>query len=235
MDRLIEQPQTAAFFGYLEDWFATLKVRKPEEIFQTPERCAILSVDLTEGFCHFGALASPRVAGLIDPVVHLMEDAWEQGVRNFVLSQDTHDPEAVEFSAWPPHCIRGTEEAETVEAIKALPFFKEMTLIEKNSIDSGMNGGLAAWIEAHPQVDTFVVVGDCTDLCVYQLAMFLRLQANEKQQQRRVIVPENCVQTYDLPVESALVIGAVPHPGDLLHVLFLYHLALNGVEVVKSI
>ena len=49
------------------------------------------------------------------------------------------------------------------------------------------------------------------------------------------MVPVDGVDTYDLPVETARSIGAVPHPADLLHLVFLYSLMLNGVEVVRSI
>jgi hypothetical protein len=65
--------------------------------------------------------------------------------------------------------------------------------------------------------------------------MFLRLDANERQLQREVFLPENCTQTYDMRIETAKEIGAYPHPGDFLHALFLYHMALNGVTVIKSI
>ena len=50
-----------------------------------------------------------------------------------------------------------------------------------------------------------------------------------------VIVPANCVDTYDLPLEAAKQIGALPHDAGLLHPLFLYHMALNGASVVKAI
>ena len=73
-------------------------------------------------------------------------------------------------------------------------------------------------------------------MCTYQLAMHLRLRANALQRRGvRVIVPEDCVDTYDLTVDAARSIGALPHDADLLHRIFLYHLALNGVEVVKRI
>ena len=52
---------------------------------------------------------------------------------------------------------------------------------------------------------------------------------------RAVIVPENCVQTYDLGVEAAKRLGITPHPGDLMHVLFLYHMHLNDIRVVRAI
>jgi hypothetical protein len=98
-----------------------------------------------------------------------------------------------------------------------------------------LNTGLNEWVAEHPQVNTFIVVGDCTDLCTYQLAMHLRLDANARQIQRRVIVPAEAVDTYDTPVDVARQIGALPHDADLLHAVFLYHMALNGIEVVCRI
>ena len=50
-----------------------------------------------------------------------------------------------------------------------------------------------------------------------------------------VVVPADCVDTYDLPVDAAARLGVMPHEGDLMHRLFLYHMALNGVQVVRSL
>lgn len=230
---LAEQAQP--FLAYLQNWQENLPTLSLVEAFPQPRQAAILSVDVIQGFCYEGPLSSPRVAAIVVPITRLFEQAWQHGVRNIVLTQDTHEPEAVEFAQWPAHCVRGTSEAETVSAFKSLPFFNQMTIFEKNSIASGLNTGLNAWLADHPQVDTFVVVGDCTDLCTYQLAMHLRLEANARQLQRRVIVPANCVQTYDRPVEVAREQGGLPHPGDLLHAIFLYHMLLNGVEVCGQV
>jgi nicotinamidase-related amidase len=223
------------FLQYLQEWLAELPALPAGELFSQPNRAAILSVDLTRGFCESGALASPRVGALVPPNVALFQKAWDLGVRHLILSQDTHAPEAVEFGAYPAHCVRGTVEAQTVAEIQRLPFYQQAVIFEKNSISSTANTGLNGWLDQHLEVDTFVVVGDCTDLCVYQLAMDLRTEANARQMQRRVIVPVDCVDTYDLPVEAARAAGILPHPGDLMHAVFLYNMALNGVEVVKKI
>jgi len=223
------------FLNFLELWNAGLPVVKMADLVKDPDRTAVLSVDVTNGFCNFGPLASPRVAAIIDPIVHIFTAAWSLGVRNILLSQDTHEPDAKEFSAWPPHCVRGTSEAETVDQFKALPFFDQIVKLEKNSISTGLNPGFNNWLAAHHQVNTFIVVGDCTDLCVYQLAMHLLLDANTKQLERRVIVPAQAVDTYDNSVESAEEHGGLPHDADLHHAFFLYHMALNGVQVVKGI
>lgn len=226
--------KSADFLSYLEDLVAHLQPLSIAEAIPHPESAAILSVDVINGFCYEGPLSSPRVAEIVDPITRLFNLAWDHGVRNIILTQDTHEPEAVEFAQFPPHCVRGSSEAETVDAFKNLSFFDHMWVIEKNSIASGLNTDLDAWIKDHPEVDTFVVVGDCTDLCTYQLAMFLRLDANARQVQRRVIVPANCVDTYDRPLQAALEQGGLPHPGDLMHAIFLYHMQLNGIEVVSE-
>ncbi len=223
------------FLAFLDKWNAGLPVVQMTDIIKDPDRTAVISVDVTNGFCNFGPLASPRVAAIIDPIVRIFESAWNLGVRSILLSQDTHEPDAREFAAWPSHCVRGTSEAETVAQIKALPFFDKIDLLEKNSISTGLNPGMDNWMAAHNHVDTFIVVGDCTDLCVYQLAMHLLLDANSRQLERRVVVPAQAVDTYDYPVESAEKYGGLPHDAELHHAFFLYHMALNGVQVVKGI
>lgn len=235
MPRLNLQDQSAPFLRYLEQWLAQLPVVGLKEIAPDPAQAAILSVDVINGFCVSGPLASERVGRIVEPIASLFQRAWDYGIRHILLTQDSHEPDAVEFSAWPPHCIRGTAEAEPVDAFKRLPFFNQMVILEKNSISSGLNTGLNDWLAQHPEVNTFIVVGDCTDLCTYQLAMHLRLDANARQLQRRVIVPTDGVETYDRPIEVAEREGGFPHPGDLLHAVFLYHMALNGIEVVEKI
>lgn len=230
---LAEQAQP--FLSYLEDWMRALPIHSAKQAFPDPQKTAVICVDVIQGFCYEGPLSSPRVAGIVEPITRLFELAHDCGVRNIILTQDTHEPEAVEFAQWPPHCVRGTSESQTVEAFRRLPFFGEMQIFEKNSIHSALNTGLTEWIEAHPEVNNYIVTGDCTDLCTYQLAMHLRLDANARQLNRRVLLPANCVQTYDMPLETARELGSMPHPGDLMHAVFLYHMQLNGVEIVAEI
>ena len=182
-----------------------------------------------------GTLTSPRATKLVEPIARLFEQAHAAGVRNFILTQDCHPADAVEFAIYPPHCIRGTAECETVDRFKALPFFKEFQVFPKLSLNSVIGTGFEAWLAAHPEVDTFISVGNTTDLCAYQLAMHLKLRAIVRNQKVRVIVPANCVDTYDLPVAVAKEFGAVPHDGEFLHTIFLHHMMLNGIEVVSEI
>jgi nicotinamidase-related amidase len=158
------------------------------------------------------------------------------GVRDFVLLQDTHDPATPEFGSWPVHCGAGTDESETIPELAELPFHDLFTVIPKNSLAPGHGTIFDFWLDAHPDLRTAIVVGDCTDLCTYSLAMHLRLRANALNiSDFEVIVPENAVDTYDLPPDAARAIGAFPHPGDFFHQLFLYHMALNGIRVVREL
>ncbi|GAB4205244.1 MAG: cysteine hydrolase [Roseiflexaceae bacterium] len=224
------------FLSYLDDWYANLADLPLEQVLGgEPGRVALVSIDVINGFCKSGALASERVDRISQPVADLFARAYALGVRNLVLTQDTHDPATPEFEAYPPHCVRGTEESEAVPELKALPFYSELTIIPKNSTNSHHSTGFGAWIAERPQIDRFVVVGDCSDLCTYQAAMQLRLEANAANIQRRVIVPAALVETFDTPVSVARELGIKAHDGDLHHILFLHHMALNGVEVVRDL
>jgi len=225
-----------AFLDWLYRWEESLPSLDLEETLSDPSHVALVSEDLVKGFCNAGPLASERVADIVPAVVDIFQRARNLGVRHFLLLQDTHDPDAAEFSAYPPHCVAGSEESETIDELRTLPFANRFTVIPKNSISSDLGTDLTSWLDQHPEVTTFIIVGDCTDICVYHGATYLRLRANVLEQENtRVIVPANCVQTYDLPVETAVEARAMPHDGDLLHRIFLYPMALNGVDVVSSL
>ena len=225
------------FFEYLKEMKSNLKTVKLEEIIKEakgPEHVAVISVDVIEGFCRIGPLASDRIKGIITPIVELFKKAHQLGVENIVLPQDSHPADSPEFKNFPPHCITGTQEAETVKEFKELPFFDKMRVFEKESVNSGIDTGLKEWL-LEKDLKKIVIVGDCTDLCIYHLAMFISHLGHTNKIDWEIIMPLNAVQTYDLPVEAAKQIGAVPHPGDLLHIVFMYHMALNGIKVVKEI
>lgn len=224
------------FLNWIGDWKDGLAAFDLADEMDDPGSIAVLSVDVTNGFCYEGPLSSPRVAAIVPPILRLFERAHHLGVRHFVLTQDAHEENAVEFGSFPPHCTRGSTESEAVPEFKALTFFGQFEVLPKNSTSSTIGTALPAWLDAHSEVTSFIVVGDCTDLCVYQLATHLRLRANAHQRASdRIIVPADCVDTYDLPVPVAQELGAFPHNGDLLHLIFLYSLALNGIDVVAHV
>ena len=231
----------APFLRYLADRAGARRPASLREIVASaggPGSVALIAVDVVNGFCKEGALASARVGAIVPPIVDLLTRAHAAGVRHVALVCDTHSPQAEEFHQFAPHCVAGTDEAEPVDELKALPFYDTFYLVRKNSISPWYSqANLASWLHARQRagVSAVLAVGDCTDLCLHQLALPLKLAAHQEDRPLRVVVPVDCVQTYDLPVEVAASLGALPHHGDLLHEVFLYHLSLNGVEVVSHI
>ncbi|MCC6484586.1 MAG: cysteine hydrolase [Armatimonadetes bacterium] len=225
------------FLDWLSDWQSNLEDMSLEQIALAsggPERIGVFCVDMINGFCYEGALASPRVEAIASRVADLFTRVYEVGVRTFILPQDAHPADSPEFASWPPHCVAGTSEADTIEPLRSLPFAELFQIIPKYSTNPSPNTAFDATVH-EANLHTAICVGDCTDLCVYQLATHLRTGANAAGEKMDVIVPADCVQTYDLSVQTARQLGALPHPGDLMHTVFLYHLALNGVRVVRSI
>ena len=228
------------FLAWLVDWYNNRPAMAWTELLDgaenTPAHVAVLAVDVTSGFCSDGPLSSERVGRIAEPIARLFQRAHDRGVRHFILPQDTHSEDAIEFRSFPAHCVRGTSESLTIPELDSLPFSDLFEVIEKDSISSSINTELDAWLDSHPEVTTFLIVGDCTDLCVYQLAMHLRLRANALNlRDTRVILPVNGVDTFDIPVDVAQEIGAMPHHGDLMHLIFLFSMAQNGIEIVSEV
>ncbi|MEZ4669763.1 MAG: isochorismatase family cysteine hydrolase [Anaerolineae bacterium] len=230
--------QSKPFIQWMLDWQAGLKPVALTDLFHDhdPRTVGIISVDVIEGFCTVGPLSSPRVNRIVEPITQLFQTAWAAGVRDILLTQDTHPEDAVEFAQYAPHCIRGTVESETVAAFKALPFFDQIAMIPKNCINSAFAPGFEEWVAARPQIKTWIIAGDCTDLCTHQLAMHMRIKANQNQQHGvRVVLPVNTVDTYDLPVATANQLGIPAHDAEFLHLVFLYNMMLNGVEIYSEV
>lgn len=220
--------------AFIQQWIDELAPATFDDLVPDPERAAFFSADLINGFVHFGPLASPRVLGIVDPVVSLFHRGWEHGVKEFVMLQDTHDPQTPEFEAYPPHALKEDPESDMIPELAALPFADRLTVIEKNSLNPAIETGFDAWWDEHRDLNRAVIVGDCTDLCVYQLAMHLRMRANALNlQDFEVIVAANVVQTFDIPEDGA--VSGAAHPGDFFHNVFLYHMASNGIRVVSGI
>ena len=233
--------RSAAFLAYLDEMTRALPAVALEDVVREAggaRHVAIIAVDVVNGFCVDGPLASQRVGAIVAPIRGLLEAAHARGITSVAVLRDSHTGDAPEFAQFGPHCLEGTAESQLVRKLAELPFAASFTDVPKNAT-SAWNGAerLRDWVARREAegVTTFIVVGDCTDLCVYQTAMPLKLGANARNRQMEVIVPADCVDTYDLPVATAHSIGARAHDAELLHAVFLYHLALNGIRVVRSV
>ena len=180
---------------------------------------ALVVVDLVNGFTREGPLASPRVDALVPGIAQLAEACAARGIDRIAFC-DSHTDASPEFGAYPPHCLAGTSESALVDELAAIGGF---TVMEKNSTNGFLEPAFQTWLAAHPEKDNFLVTGDCTDICIQQFAVTLKTWFNRQNRASRVIVPMTLVDTYD----------AGRHHGDLVHVMALFNMMTNGVEVVR--
>ena len=181
-------------------------------------KTGLFIVDMNNGFAKEGALSSPRVEEIIEPIADFGK-AISSKINTIVAFTDTHDEDAVELKSYPAHCLRGDMESEVVKEILAID---NLEIIEKNST----NGFFAIDIEKYKNLDNFIVVGCCTDICVYQFVLTLKTYFNQNNLDKNIIVPMNLVETYDIDMV---------HSGDFLNTIFLNSMMQNGINVVKEI
>lgn len=226
-----------SFLDFLDSWYSNLRPVSLKSLLKKfpAEQTAITCVDVVNGFCKEGNLASPRVAKIIDPIVQLLKNAEQNGINYYLLPQDNHPEHSKEFEIYPRHCVEGSFESRTVQELSDLPNSYKFNVIPKRTINPALEEQLLAWLDQNPEVCQFIVTGDCTDICIDQLSMYLKLRSIKKDKESEVIVPVNCVDTFDISMDAYKSDGLMPHPGDIFHIFTLYHLHLNGIRIVSAI
>lgn len=185
------------------------------------EQTVLVIVDMVNGFAREGALKSPRVEGLIPEIAALSKACDEMSITKLAFA-DCHTKASPEFDAYPEHCMAGTSEGEIVDELKDIGGY---TLIPKNSTNGFLEEEFQKWLRENEHINTFIITGDCTNICIQQFAITLKTWFNRQNQKARVIVPMNAVETYDLGL----------HDGDLMHIMALYNMMINGIEVIAWI
>lgn len=182
---------------------------------------ALVVVDMVNGFAGKGALMSPRIRNLIGEIAAISRKCDLLGVFKIAFA-DSHTADSPEFSSFPAHCLAGTDESEILNELKEIGTY---TVIPKNSTNGFLEKGFQEWLQANTQKNTFIIVGDCTDICVLQFALTLKTWFNAQNRISRIIVPVNAVNTYN----------SENHNGDLTHVMGLLNMHTNGIEIVGGI
>lgn len=186
-----------------------------------PSQTVLIIVDMVGGFAREGALASPRVGALISPIASLAAACNTAGIPVLALA-DCHTQDSIELQNFPPHCLRGTEESAVCAEIAGAC---DYTLIEKNSTNGFIEPIFEIWLKANSSVNTFLVVGDCTDICVQQFAVTAKSWYNTRDIPSRILVSVPLVDTYDAP----------GHNGDILNLVSLRMMQTAGVELCGDI
>lgn len=194
-----------------------------------PQTTALFIVDMIIGFAVKGALSSPRIGELISPIAELAARCHALGMP-VVAFADTHSPQSEELASYPSHCLRGTEESwlcpEIMHAIEQNDR-GSFTLIEKNSTNGFVEPAFEQWLKDrhHHPISTYLIVGDCTDICISQFALTAKAWHNTRDIPLRVLVPLALNDTYDSP----------GHPADVMNLFSLAAMRQSGVELCGSI
>lgn len=222
------------FIAGFREGLPVLKMKELIESAGSAEKVAIVTVDAVKGFCSVGPMSSPRVSNIIPEIKRIISNAEFLGVNAFIFPCDNHRADSKEFDIWPAHCIDGTLEAELEDQLLEMDISSKFTIIPKPAINSFIDTVLVDKIASlEPRI--IVVMGDVTDLCLYQLATNLKMLAISRGWNCRVIVPLSAIETYDIPCDVAKSVGVMPHDADFINAMFAYHLQVTGVEVVKDI
>lgn len=188
------------------------------------EKTALVVVDMVNGFVHEGILSSPRIIDIIDNIKELNEKTL--GYKK-IFFLDEHSDDSAEFKSYAKHCLSGTEEAMLIPELNEGATVNDNTsMIPKNSTNGFHAPKFKTWLtENEDKIHNYIVVGCEADICVSHFATTLKTYFNEKNLEKRIIVPINCVETYDF--------GS--HDGDLMKVISLYEMNMNGIEIVEKI
>ncbi len=213
-------------------------------------KVGLVVVDEVNGFATVGAGAlAPPVPN--DQVAHMVSEtdrlarAFQTAGHPILAFLDTHEP-GVPEPPYPPHCERGTGEEDLVPALAWLESEGAATLVRKDCIN-GFIGAIQAdgsntvvdWANA-AGLDTILVVGICTDICVMDFVLTLLSARNHGMvpSLKDIVVHAPGCSTYDLPAavaESLTLPKTARHPQMATHHLGLYFMASRGAIISDAV
>lgn len=183
-------------------------------------RTVHIAVDMVNGFVKFGALSSQEVLSVNQPVADFASRCEDAGIANYALC-DAHPDNCAEFLTYPVHFVAGTAESELTDELKQAANFR---VFPKLSVNGWLEDDFRNSV-IDKGFDTFILTGDCTDMCVLQLALSLKSGLNRIDRPNRVIVVRELVATCSLP-------SRLPDTAELSAFLIMQ---TNGIEVVTHI
>lgn len=179
----------------------------------------IFVVDMINGFCKEGAMADRNIMDIVPDIQKILYIPNQ--VRKPIFFIDAHEENAIEFKSFPKHCVKDTEECKIVEELKDVCGYE---IINKNSTN-----GFHELQEYLSNIKTInlreiIVTGCCTDICVMQFALTLKTWLNATNTDIEVIIPVNCVDTYDS--------GNEYHPAHKFNEMALTLMEQAGITII---
>ena len=156
----------------------------------------VMVIDMLEGFTRTGPLASPRVDALIPRQAECLRSLPAGSLVVFLAYE--HEADDFELKRFPPHCLRGTSEAnireELVDAAREAGAKTE--IVRKNNFSGFFGTDLDKIVEAASTL-SWVLFGCATDCCIEANVAELAYRG------RDVTVIQELVDTWDLSPDAA--------------------------------
>jgi len=151
---------------------------------------AIIVVDMLKGFLEEGhpLYCGKRSRRVIKPICNLL--SHKKGKEVIIFLRDEHKKNDPEFKMFPPHCIKGSDECKVISELEE--FWRDSLDVPKTRYSGFYKSRLDRILkEKVKPKERITVVGVCTDICVLYTVADLRNRDYE------VIVPKNCVASFD--------------------------------------
>lgn len=148
---------------------------------------AVLVVDMLRGFLEEGypLYCGASARDIIPRVRRLVETEIAAG-SHVIFVCDNHAPDDKEFEMFPPHCVRGSVEAEVIPELADLA----RDILPKTRYSAFYGTALDQELR-ELQPEKIVVCGVCTDICV------LHTTADARNRDYSVEVRADCVASFD--------------------------------------
>ena len=156
----------------------------------------LVIVDMNNGFTREGVFKNAYQEALI-PGINKLAEEYADKDHEIILINENHEPNSKEFETFPPHCVRGTSEAEIVDELKWIQDY--YPTYYKNSTNGMLVEDMIDYLHEHEDLDEVVITGGVTDICVLEMALTMKKYFDHFNLNTNVIVAEDLVDTYDAP------------------------------------
>lgn len=166
----------------------------------------LIVVDMVNGFIKEGKMSDKDINHITPRIKSLVEEYLSEGV-SFI--KDTHEIDSTEFKKYPPHCIKGTSEANLISELAI--YEKDALSYEKNSTCTIFARNFMSDIERMKKLREVIITGCCTDICVMNLAIPLVNYFDENNKDIKVWVPQNAVEKFDSCTHNRIAHAEMAH------------------------
>ena len=161
------------------------------------KRCLIV-VDMVNGFVNEGVLHDKKIKEVVPNQLKLIKEAKTNNDL-IIFIKDSHSKNAVEFARFgnTNHCLDGSSESELIDEFKPFEGLEDTISIKKNSTSFMEAPIFRELLLKEKDLETFDVVGCCTDICVTNGVLGLANYLDENNRKHTINVYLDAVATYN--------------------------------------